>query len=158
MTAHAICIIASLAGLSVLGGCASGALPTAKADDTGRRGEVIEVRRSPDCTCCHDWEAYLVRHGYEVRSIPTVEMAAVKTTQQIPVETWSCHTATAGGYVIEGHVPIEAIEDLLADRPEVDGIGLPGMPAGSPGMPGEKVGSFQVLAFAGGVTSPFGSY
>ncbi len=40
------------------------------------------------------------------------------------------------GYVIEGHVPAEAIIRLLTDRPDVVGLALPGMPADSPGMGG----------------------
>jgi len=37
-------------------------------------------------------------------------------------------------YFIEGHIPIEAIEKLLTEKPEIDGIALPEMPSGSPGM------------------------
>lgn len=69
-----------------------------------------------------------------------------------------CHTAVIDGYAIEGHVPVAAIEDLLATRPAIDGIALPAMPPGSPGMPGVKAGPFEILAVTDGVVSPFGSY
>ena len=75
-----------------------------------------------------------------------------------PTEAWSCHTALIDGYPVEGHVPVEAIEDLLAERPDIDGIALPGMRAGSPGMPGEKASPFEVLAIDDGTLSAFGAY
>jgi hypothetical protein len=48
--------------------------------------------------------------------------------------------------VVDGHVPVEAINKLLAERPPIKGIALPGMPAGSPGMSGEKVAPFTIYA------------
>lgn len=97
-------------------------------------------------------------HGFTVRSMPTDDMAAMKHQLGMPKDTWSCHTAVIDGYAIEGHVPVEAIEDLLVQRPAIDGIALPGMPPGSPGMPGNKAAPFAVLAVADGATSEFGSY
>lgn len=119
---------------------------------------VVDVYKSPSCGCCHEWEAYLRTHGYTVDSIPTEDMTAVKADRGVPRSAQSCHTAVVGGYVVEGHVPVEAIEDLLAEQPAIDGIALPGMPPGSPGMPGEQEAPFEVLALVDGVTSPFGSY
>ena len=100
----------------------------------------------------------MTSQGYIIHSMPTENMAELKAQMQVPEAAWSCHTAVINGYVVEGHVPIEAIEDLLASAPEIDGIALAGMPAGSPGMPGEKAGSFDVLALSGGETSAFGAY
>lgn len=119
---------------------------------------VIQVYKSPTCSCCHEWEAYLRAAGYRVESIPTEDMAPVKARHGLPESAWSCHTAVIDGYAVEGHVPVAAIEDLLAARPAIDGIALPGMPAGSPGMPGVQAAPFQVLAVDEGVTSAFGSY
>lgn len=119
---------------------------------------VVEVYKSPTCTCCHEWEAYLRGLGYEVRSVPVDDIAAVKTERGVPKAAWSCHTAVIDGYVVEGHVPVEAIEDLFATRPAIDGIALAGMPAGSPGMPGPKAAPFDILAIDDGATTPFGSY
>jgi hypothetical protein len=120
--------------------------------------KVIEVYKSPTCSCCHEWEAYLRDLGYTVKSVPTEDVSAVKAKYGLPQDTWSCHTAVIDGYAVEGHVPSEAIEDLLATRPAIDGIALPAMPTGSPGMPGVKEGPFEVLAVTDGVASPFGSY
>ena len=119
---------------------------------------VIQVYKSPTCSCCHEWEAYLRAAGWRVESIPTEDMAAVKARFGLPESAWSCHTAVVDGYAVEGHVPIEAIEDLLAARPSIDGIALPGMPAGSPGMPGVQAAPFLVLAVDGGNPTEFGSY
>lgn len=55
----------------------------------------------------------------------------------IPDDVASCHTAEIDGYLIEGHVPAQAIQRLLTERPDVIGLALPGMPADSPGMGGD---------------------
>ena len=52
----------------------------------------------------------------------------------MPLGQGSCHTAEIGGYFVEGHVPVEDIKRLLAEKPDAKGLLLPGMPAGSPGM------------------------
>lgn len=119
---------------------------------------VVTVYKSPTCSCCHEWEAYLRAAGYRVESIPTEDMATVKARFGLPEATWSCHTAVIEGYAVEGHIPVAAIEDLLAARPAIDGIALPGMPAGSPGMAGVQATPFQILAIDDGATSEFGSY
>jgi hypothetical protein len=64
----------------------------------------------------------------------------------IPRELWACHTITTEGYVLEGHLPLEAIEKLAREQPSITGIALPGMPAGSPGMGGTTDGEFVVYA------------
>ena len=43
-------------------------------------------------------------------------------------------------------MPVGAIEKLLAERPPIKGITLPGMPAGSPGMYGNNSGPFTIYA------------
>lgn len=57
-----------------------------------------------------------------------------------------CHTSFVGRYVIEGHVPIEAVQKLLAERPAIKGIALANMPPGSPGMPGPQQEPFTIHA------------
>lgn len=56
----------------------------------------------------------------------------------MPAKASSCHTAVVDGYAIEGHVPAEAINRLLEDRPDAVGLALPGMPGDSPGMGGNE--------------------
>ena len=52
--------------------------------------------------------------------------------------------ALVDGYVVEGHVPIAPLLRMLRERPDIKGISLPGMPAGSPGMSGEKTAPFTI--------------
>ncbi len=48
------------------------------------------------------------------------------------------------GYVVEGHIPEAAIQKLLTEKPDIKGIGMAGMPSGSPGMPGPKNAEFVI--------------
>lgn len=63
----------------------------------------------------------------------------------IPHTLGSCHTAVVEGYAIEGHVPAREIRRLLAERPKARGLAVPGMPAGSPGMEGNRSVPYDVL-------------
>ena len=73
---------------------------------------------------------------------------AVDVRRKVPASIGSCHTATAGGYVIEGHVPADVIARLLRERPkQVVGIGVPGMPPGSPGMDSARPVAYDVMAW-----------
>jgi hypothetical protein len=97
-------------------------------------------------------------HGYTVQSVVSDDLAALKEQMGVPRAAASCHTAVIDGYVVEGHVPVDAVEDLLEQRPSVDGIALPGMPTGSPGMGGTQGAPFAVVSFEAGVTESFGTY
>lgn len=66
------------------------------------------------------------------------QLALFKTDNGVPDGARSCHTALVDGYVVEGHVPSEAIVKLLDDRPDVAGLALPGMPTDAPGMGGDE--------------------
>lgn len=96
------------------------------------------VYKSPTCGCCTGWVDHLREHGYTAKVIDTHDMDGVKKLLGVPEPMHSCHTARIGGYVIEGHVPAEAIDRLLAEKPAVAGLASSGMPLGSPGMSGPK--------------------
>ena len=101
------------------------------------QGDVsIHVIKDPGCPCCNAWIGHLRDNGFAVsfeeRSVD--ELAAFKRQQGIPDALVSCHTATVGGYTIEGHVPAADIRRLLAEAPDAIGLTVPGMPYGSPGM------------------------
>ena len=88
-------------------------------------------------------------------------MYAIKDRYGVPEQLFSCHTAIVNGYIIEGHVPADAILRLLEEAPDVTGIAVAGMPPDSPGMdiPGFEKDPFDVVAFtAGGSTQVFASY
>mgnify|MGYP001819808154 CR=1 FL=1 len=88
-------------------------------------------------------------NGYAVQVEDVNDLTAVKRDHQVPPQLQSCHTAVVDGYIIEGHVPISEIERLLAERPDVAGLAVPGMPVGSPGMEVEGADDqpYDVIAF-----------
>jgi hypothetical protein len=107
---------------------------------------VIEVWKSRSCGCCVDWVDHVREAGFEVRVTNLDDMTPIKQRFKVPPELSSCHTATVGGYVIEGHVPADDIIRLLKLQPAVTGIYVPGMPIGSPGMEGPRPEAYDVIA------------
>ena len=100
-------------------------------------------------------------NGFTVEVQSSSNLAAVKDQYNVPPELQSCHTAIVDGYIIEGHVPAADVNRLLAERPDVVGLAVPGMPAGSPGMAVDGVDPqpYNVLTFdAAGNTAIFASY
>ncbi len=80
---------------------------------------------------------YLQSNGATVDVTEDPGRAEFRTSQGIPDNAASCHTGLIDGYAIEGHVPVEAIQRLLAERPDAVGLALPGMPGDAPGMGGD---------------------
>lgn len=107
------------------------------------------MHRSPTCGCCLKWAERAREAGYTVTVKETADIMAVKRRLGVPEALASCHTSEAGGYAVEGHVPLGAIDKLLATRPEIRGIAVPGMPLGAPGMEVEGYAgdAFEVFAF-----------
>ena len=103
---------------------------------------------SPTCSCCQEYIPYLKRQGFSVEAKSTRDMLSVKERYQIPSEIESCHTTIIGDYFVEGHMPIEAINKLLTEKPDILGIGLAGMPLGSPGMGGVKREVFKIYGLS----------
>jgi hypothetical protein len=100
-------------------------------------------------------------NGYTVKIRDDQNRATVRNQYNVPLQIQSCHTAIVDGYIIEGHVPVAEIERLLSDRPDVVGLAVIGMPAGSPGMDDGSLteGSFDVISFdKSGNTQVFASY
>ena len=100
-------------------------------------------------------------NGFTVDLKDDTNRAAIRNQYAVPLEIQSCHTAIVDGYIIEGHVPAEDVKRLLAEKPEVVGLAVIGMPVGSPGMEDESgtVGVYDVITFDGsGNTEVFASY
>jgi hypothetical protein len=93
---------------------------------------------------------HLLSNGFEVEVIDLdyPELEVLKAQHGVPPELFSCHTALVDGYVIEGHVPADLIDELLSERPDIVGLGVAGMPPGSPGMEGGNAVPYDVVAFA----------
>jgi hypothetical protein len=115
----------------------------------GQTPTPIAVVRDPACGCCLAWVAHLEKAGFKATVTESSEIDALKDARGVPAAARSCHTATVGNYVIEGHVPPADIRRLLAERPAVAGLAVAGMPAGSPGMevPGGRVDPYDTIAF-----------
>jgi len=109
----------------------------------------ITVYKTATCGCCGGWIEHLEAEGYEVIAEDVDNLAAIKAELGVGPYLASCHTALIDGYIVEGHVPVEDIDRLLAERPEIAGLSAPGMPSGSPGMaiPGRPAEPYDVLAF-----------
>ena len=121
-------------------------------------GEKVEVWKSPTCGCCEMWVEHLRENGFEVVARDVDDLAMVKRMPGVPAHLQSCHTGKIGDYVIEGHVPAAAIERLLEQRPDIAGLAVPGMPAGSPGMPSATLERYQVLTFGDGASEVFATF
>lgn len=117
-------------------------------------GEAMTVYRSPNCGCCGGWVDYMKAKGHESKVVLQDDVTPTKERLKVPEAMQSCHTAVIDGYVIEGHVPVEAIDKLLKERPKVTGLAAPGMPQGSPGMSG-RPDPFTVYAFGPDGAKPF---
>jgi hypothetical protein len=151
MKTKCLILFLALVALLVLTGCTALKDSSDTASDTANVTETdnsnkIMVYKSPTCGCCVKYVAYLERQGYDVEVITTNNMASIKEKYQITRQMESCHTTIIDDYAIEGHVPMSVVNKLLAERPDIGGISLPKMPAGSPGMPGVKKGPFVVYA------------
>jgi len=111
--------------------------------------EKLVVYQSPTCGCCSGWVSIMEQNGFNVESIKTNDMYSAKVKAGIDYTLQSCHTAFIGNYFVEGHVPSDAITKLLLENPDIKGITVPGMPAGSnvPGMETiNERAEFDVLA------------
>ena len=126
------------------------ALALTKADK-----QKIEVLKTPSCGCCYGYVLFLEEEKFAVKQTDMRSLHTVKKKYNIPLEMQSCHTSILGKYFIEGHVPLEAINKLLKEQPDIDGIALPGMPIGTPGMPGEKEEPFIIYQLVDGKSSVF---
>jgi hypothetical protein len=126
---------------------ALGSMGMAESRETDK--PVVHVWKSATCGCCEGWVKHLEAAGYPVEVENVQDVNAIKRERGIPGSAWSCHTAEVDGYLIEGHVPAATVDRVLAERPQVAGVAVPGMPMGSPGMemPGMEADPYQVMSF-----------
>ena len=115
----------------------------------------VEVFKTPSCGCCYGYVLFLEKEKFNVKQTDMRSLHSIKQKYNIPLEMQSCHTTIMGRYFIEGHVPLEAVNKLLKEQPDIDGIALPGMPIGTPGMPGEKEEPYIIYQLIDGKFSVF---
>jgi hypothetical protein len=151
------------AGTGLITACGGGGDSSeARSGDGGPReielpgeGDAPVMFSTPTCGCCGEYAPYLQSNGHDVEVRHFDDLSEVKARAGVPAEAESCHTTIIDGYVVEGHIPVEAIDKLLRERPAIDGIALPGMPAGSPGMGGSKTAPFEILSINSGTLDSY---
>lgn len=140
----------------LIGAAAFGLLRSADAAETLPK---MVVTRDPNCGCCGNWVKH-VQAGFPVEVVEVADVAPLKLKLGVPDALASCHTVEVDGYVVEGHVPAQAIKRLLSERPKVTGLAVAGMPVGSPGMevPGQSPDTYDVVVFSAGRQNVFARY
>ena len=118
-------------------------------DGAGTTGDGITIFKSSSCGCCGIYSQYMQKEGYNVNVQNVPDVSTVKERYNIPANLQSCHTTVVGDYFVEGHVPNEAVEKMMTEKPNIVGIAMPGMPSGSPGMAGQKTGTWIIYAVHG---------
>ena len=142
MNRHVLALAFAFLGLSLQAPAAAGLIAQSSA-----LPKVIAYK-DPNCGCCSLWIAHMKRAGFTVTAVNTPDMTAVRREYRVPANLQSCHTAVVDGFVVEGHVPADDVKRLLAERPKVVGIAVPGMPVGSPGMEqGGQKQAYKVMSF-----------
>lgn len=98
--------------------------------------EALDVLKSASCGCCVAWSNIMREAGFAVTetNLSLADLDAAKVSAGLKQGQTSCHTAKIDGYVVEGHVPVQEVRRLLAERPDAIGLTVPDMPFGSPGM------------------------
>lgn len=112
------------------------------------------VHKTPTCGCCSAYAEHLAANGFDVQTVDHQSMAPLFQEAGIGRSLASCHITQIGPYTVVGHVPAAVIEELMADRPMIRGIALPGMPAGSPGMGGDKQEPFTIYRLTANADEP----
>lgn len=111
----------------------------------------IAMHRDPGCGCCEQWAKQVRQQfGRNVQIIDDAHRDVLQRKMGVPADLSSFHTAVVDGMAFEGHVPIADMKRVLAQHPKgVNGLAVPGMPVGSPGMemPGMNAQPYEVIAF-----------
>ncbi|MBV0891564.1 DUF411 domain-containing protein [Paracoccus sp. Z118] len=121
---------------------------------------LVSVAKDRFCGCCDGWVEHVRAAGFPVRVEVSDDMDRVKQRLGVPPALASCHTAEVDGYVVEGHVPVTALQRLLSERPAATGLAAPGMPAGSPGMdyPGVTPERYDIVLFGPSGPTTFATF
>src|SRR5438093_3821981 len=75
---------------------------------TSAEASAILVHKDPNCSCCAGWVSHLQSAGFAVTVRESTVLHLVRRRLGVPDDLAACHTAEAGGYVLEGHVPAVA--------------------------------------------------
>ena len=132
-----------IAGLTLLG-----MVVVSPPDHLPAQGPAMTVYKTPTCGCCAKWVDHMKAAGFKVQVQDMDDLTEIKQASGVPIPIRTCHTAVVSGYVVEGHVPADLVKKVLAEKPKVTGIAVPGMPIGSPGMEsGSQKSPYDVVLF-----------
>ena len=107
----------------------------------------LTIYKSLHCGCCGLYSDYIKNQSeLKIEIAEMNDVSSIKDEYKVPSELRSCHISIIGDYFVEGHIPLEAIAKLISEKPDIAGIAMPGMPSGSPGMPGVKTDPFVIYA------------
>ena len=137
--------VAGIGSAALIGG----AIIPLSAEPAPTRGDVT-LYKNPQCGCCEGYADYLRHNGFKVSAVSTNDLIVVGQKYGIADDMQPCHISLIGGYVVGGHIPIEVVNRLLSAKPQIVGITLPGMPEGTPGMPGQKPGPLEIYEIGKG--------
>lgn len=126
-----------------------------KNSDITSEGGVITLYKTESCNCCGNYIKYLRNNGYDVEVVNINSLRAEFNRFGVPENMYSCHIAETGDYFLVGHIPVDAINKLMKEKPEIEGIALPGMPPGAPGMGGVKKAPFVIYYMTGTETGVY---
>lgn len=135
-----------LSALAIAGIASSAGFTFSEASAQSRE---VTLLKNPGCQCCDGYADYLRHNGFSVTVKATHDLAQMSRAAGIPDAFQGCHLSQIDGYLVSGHVPVETVNRLLSERPDIPGITLPGMPMGSPGMSGVKTEPFTIYEIGG---------
>ena len=115
--------------------------------DEKSNSKAMHIYKTPWCGCCQVWTDAMKKAGYKVTIENVEDLSVIKKLAGVPDKLESCHTAQLGHYTLEGHVPLEAIQRLMTERPKIKGLAVPGMPQGSLGMGYDPSAKYEVYSF-----------
>ena len=120
----------------------------------------VKVFKNPSCGCCGAWVEHMTSAGFVVEVNSVEDTTVARKRLGMPDAFGSCHPASVGGYVLEGHVPAAEVKRLLGLKPVAIGLAVPSMPPGSPGMESNgREDPYDVLLIdLAGHSSVFASY
>ena len=138
----ALMMVVGGVGGATLIGATTGVIPLS-ANAAPSRGDVT-LYKNPQCGCCEGYADYLRENSFKVKAISTNDLTIMGQKYGIADDMQPCHISLNEAYVVGGHIPMEVIDRLLTEKPKIVGITLPGMPEGTPGMPGNKPGPLDI--------------
>jgi hypothetical protein len=109
--------------------------------------ETLHIYRQHSGAACGRWSEHMRRAGFIIKTKVVEDLKLLRDRLRVPPDLAACHSAEVAGYAIEGHVPAEAVKRLLSEKPNVTGLAVAGMPAGSPGVECLEEDQYDVVLF-----------